>query len=225
MKPLILLILCGLLAVSASGAAAQTIGPTPTDYPPGFNTPTPFPTDTPECGQQGSFCTIATWNYLGQQTLTAFPTNTPRPTQFPTSTLAGQDYPIMGFDQVLSPTPIPSGTPITIGAEVEIPSGPIYNGLATVENSLSSAPENISSYYVPNQQGAQLFSYLKWMFSGSIGDEIIGPFGPFIGRIAAMVGIEIALAGVYFAIFISRFVLQFVQWIITLVLKFVPFLG
>lgn len=205
MKPLILLMLCGLMVFSAGVVTAQTA--------------------TPECGQPGSFCTIATWNYLGQQTLTAWPTNTAQPTLFPTPTLAGQDYPIIAFDPVASPTVLASVTPVPPLATMDLQTGPVYNSLATVEGSLRNAPENISPYYVPNQQGAQLFSYMKWVLGSSIGDELVGPFGPFIGRISAMIGIEIALAGVYFIIFVSRFVLQFVQWIVTLVLKFVPFLG
>jgi hypothetical protein len=147
-------------------------------------------------------------------------TNTPTPTTGPWI------FATLSFEQISSPTPIPSATPILMQGTADIPTGPIYDGLATVEGNLQNAPDQVApAGWLPNETGYQLFSYIKWTFSSSVGDELAGPFGPLLGRLAAIIGIEIILAGIYFIFFVVRLVLRFVQWILTLILKFIPFFG
>ena len=147
-------------------------------------------------------------------------------TDTPTPTTGPWLFATLSFEQISSPTPIPSATPILLQGTADIPTGPIYDGLATVEGNLRNAPDQIApAGWLPNQTGYQLFSYVKWVLSPSIGQELIGPFGPLVINLATIIGIEIVMAGIYFTLFVVRFVMHFVQWIIRWILKFIPFFG
>lgn len=157
---------------------------------------------------------------LSKYGIAAAQTDTPTPTTGPWA------FATVDFGHIPSPTPRPTSTSLSIEVTVDLPTDYIYDSLATVEGHLREAPENIApAGWLPNQTGYQLFSYTKWMLSGQVGEELLGPFGPFVGRLEAILVIQIVMAAIYFIIFIARFVVRFVQWIITNILKFIPFFG
>lgn len=133
--------------------------------------------------------------------------------------------PIPTFVPMQSPTPIPTSTPIVVEEDVDLRTGDIYNNLATAEGNLREAPENIVTGWLPDQTGYQLFSYVKWMVSPQIGDEVFGPFGGLVPRLGIIIGIQIVLAVIYFIIFLTRLIIRFIQWIIVNILRFIPFMG
>lgn len=128
-------------------------------------------------------------------------------------------FPQISFEAIPSPTPVPSASAPTFAATLDLPTGPIYGFLATADANLSQAPADITSNgglpVLPNQNGYQLFAYIKWLISPSSAAEIAGPFSDLIIHFAAFIGLSIFMSTVYVFIFIARILLRFVVWIIT----------
>jgi hypothetical protein len=147
-------------------------------------------------------------------------TNTPTPSPTPTPGFA-----LPSFGSIPSPTPVATSNPVVIEATIEIQSGPIYNYLATVEHNLSAAPADITNPglpVVPSETGIQLFGYIKWLISSGTGDQLLGPFGSMTPHFAAYITLVVFLATIYFLVFVVRFLLRFVVWVITQILKLIP---
>ncbi|MBI5671278.1 MAG: hypothetical protein HZC41_25050 [Chloroflexi bacterium] len=136
--------------------------------------------------------------------------------------------PPVPFPPIESPTPIPTSTPVLQDYTVELPTTDLINYLATAESNLSNAPtdlRNPAGPILPNTNGSQVFGYSKWLMSPATANEIFGPFGLVVSHVAAAVTLVIILALVYFLIYVAVLIVRFVVWIISTILKVVPFVG
>jgi hypothetical protein len=98
-------------------------------------------------------------------------------------------------------TPTPGPTPTLI-----IPSVPIDNAVHDANQGIATLDAPIDSPdgrpLVPDENGAALFGYIKWLVSPPVGDELAGPFGPFMAMAGILLTMEIATLGVYIALYI-----------------------
>lgn len=132
------------------------------------------------------------------------------------------------FEPIPSPTPIPTSTPIPVTTP-QLPTENLINGLATAENNLNQVPENLTNPsgqpLLPANNGATVFSYARWLFSAPVGRELFGPFALIFDSIAAVLTVLIVLALIYVAIQVAVLLVRFIVWIVTNVLKLIPFFG
>lgn len=136
----------------------------------------------------------------------------------------------LNFGIIPSPTPIASATPVvfpTVALSANNQS--IVSYLATSEANLRGLPSDLANPngvpLLPSQTGSQVFGYAKWLLSAQTAEEIFGPFSPFIVTFATAVTLLLVIGIVYFLIFIAVKLIRFAVWIVTTILKFVPFFG
>jgi hypothetical protein len=107
----------------------------------------------------------------------------------------------------------------------------LNRSMATAAAVVNKLPEEISKSGPGGQTLAQamagskqVFGYIKWLFSPNSAQELLGrslaPVGINILVIFTMI---VALTAIYIAINIVVYIIKFVVWIITQMLKLVPF--
>lgn len=134
----------------------------------------------------------------------------------------------MPFVPIPSPTPIPTATPLPVEDTVELPTSGLLDYLATANANLSSAPADLrkgNGAILPGTDGSDLFGYSKWLLSPNTANEIFGPFGLPVSHVGVAVTLVITLALVYFLIYIAVLIIRFIVWLVTIFLKFIPFMG
>lgn len=148
-------------------------------------------------------------------------------TPTPTPTTGPHIFPTVAFSAIRSPTPVPTSTPFALEGSAELPTGAIYNYLATAEGNLAQAPDDLDAglAILPHLPAGEVFGYAKWVLGTGTTSELFGPLAPVVNHLAIEILIVIVLASIYVIIFIARFVIRFVSWIITNILKLVPFFG
>lgn len=105
---------------------------------------------------------------------------------------------------------------IQITAEpVELPRSDLYRFLATAAHNVNQLPEDITRQgnvsLIPNSNPAEVFSYVKWLFSYSTAEELMG-------RTLAPVGMSLFLL---FTLMVSHVVVQMLIRLVTPILKIV----
>lgn len=148
-------------------------------------------------------------------------------TPTPTPTTGPWLLPTVHFELMSSPTPIPTATQWELQATAQLPTGPIYDYLATTESNLAAAPAQIDSglAVLPHLPAGEAFGYAKWLIGTGTTSEVFGPFAIIVQHVTAELFIIVALATIYLIIFLARFVLRFINWLITNILKIIPFFG
>jgi hypothetical protein len=116
---------------------------------------------------------------------------------------------------------VPRPTPIAIDG------AGLNSALMGGNAGLTGLPANLDSG-VPNETGAQLFRYAKWIFSPSSADEIAGPFAPAVSHAGIGFSLMFSVGLVYgiiwaavwlirFAIFIFRLILEFIRTVVSVI--------
>ncbi|MDX2137941.1 MAG: hypothetical protein SF123_07575 [Chloroflexota bacterium] len=126
-----------------------------------------------------------------------------------------------------SPTYIPTATPLpTIGGEV--PRNEIYNYLATAAAQSNSLPDDPSAPggapLLPRDDGRQLFGYARWLLSGNVQNELLGPtIAPLGTSVTVWITMLLILVAIWFSINLLMTILKFISWAIMYVRKLLPF--
>jgi hypothetical protein len=131
---------------------------------------------------------------------------------------------------------IPIAPEVEVTLEVEaldtdvIPKNEIYTFLATAVAEVNSMPDDLAvqggTELLPNESATQLFSYGRWLFSGSSATELLGETLAPIGiNIYVYLTIMVVLASAYVTIRIATLIIRFVQYVVGWVLKVIPFIG
>jgi hypothetical protein len=95
-------------------------------------------------------------------------------------------------------------------------------------NQLSEGIPDIDPDLIPNETATSLFSYMKWMFSDTSAKELVGEtLSPILINLYVWFLIAITFTTIWlivrFVIFLWRFVLWVISWIIKLV-ELIPFM-
>jgi hypothetical protein len=111
-----------------------------------------------------------------------------------------------------------------------IPKNEIYTFLATAVAEVNSMPDDLAvnggTELLPNESATQLFSYGRWLFSGSSATELLGETLAPIGiNIYVYLTIMVVLTSAYFTIRVAALIIRFVQYVVGWVLKVIPFIG
>lgn len=132
---------------------------------------------------------------------------------------------------IFSPTPYPTMTPGAptpfLSTPVMPPSGGLIDFLATAERGLQDGENQMATANaaLPTQNSRLFIGYAKWIVSPTTAQEVFGPFAPIIAVIGTVIVILLVLALVYLFITIAVLIIRFIIWIITQVLKLIPFMG
>jgi hypothetical protein len=134
--------------------------------------------------------------------------------------------PIPTLVPIPSPTPVPTIVEVTLEATPEAVLNEVYDSLATTERSLRDLPDQLNNPgapLLPNEGGATVFSYAKWLLSPTTADELFGFLSPTMVHVSGMVLITVVFSAVYLVIFIARFVIRFIVWIVRHIRMLLPF--
>jgi hypothetical protein len=106
-----------------------------------------------------------------------------------------------------------------------------YAQIAAATASINAMPDQIKSAG-PNGQSlsaavsgaSQLFGYVKWLFSASTAQELLGKtFAPIGSNILIIFTLVVAMTTIYVAINTVIFVVKMAVWAINQILKLIPF--
>ena len=139
---------------------------------------------------------------------------TPTPTTAP-PTATGTSIPPTATPEVWVVNTYLTPTPIAIDA-----SG-LYEALQRGNDNLLGLPPDLNTSSLPQEDGRQVFAYVKWLISPSSADEIAGPFAPIISHTGIFLSLTFFLAVVYAVVWVSVFLFKFVVWIFKLILLIV----
>lgn len=139
---------------------------------------------------------------------------TPTPTSVP-PTATGTPAPPTATPEVWVVNTFLTPTPIAIDA-----SG-LYEALQRGNDNLLGLPPDLNTSSLPQEDGRQVFAYVKWLISPSSADEIAGPFAPIISHTGIFLSLTFFLAVVYAVVWVSVFLFKFVVWIFKLILLIV----
>lgn len=139
---------------------------------------------------------------------------TPTPTTAP-PTATGTPAPPTATPEVWVVNTFLTPTPIAIDA-----SG-LYEALQRGNDNLLGLPPDLNTSSLPQEDGRQVFAYVKWLISPSSADEIAGPFAPIISHTGIFLSLTFFLAVVYAVVWVSVFLFKFVVWIFKLILLIV----
>lgn len=128
-----------------------------------------------------------------------------------------------------SPTPIPSPTAMSV-VPTQLPRSEIYNYLATAAANVNALPDDVSAPggvpLVPDTDGAQIFGYIKWLWSGNSAQELVGEtVSPLVISTFIWVTLIVVITLVFLTITLVSSILKFIVWAVRLVMGFVPGLG
>lgn len=126
-------------------------------------------------------------------------------------------------------TPTPTITP-TPTATQGLEKSDAYKFLATAAANLQTLPDDPSVasgvQLIPSDNGAQIFGYVKWLFSGASADELLGrTLSPIGVRFFLLLIIQFALTVIFFITNFIAILLRVANWIIRFILQFIPFFG
>lgn len=202
--------------------------PRPTNTPLATNTPlptnTPVPTITPIPATITATSSATPVTHTPEFTYTTIPTGT----YTPFGTAAGTPW----------GTPIEWGTPwgtpnaTSVGEATGLPpyeftpdTNDVISFLETAAAEINELPGSIDNY-VPDVDGTDLFGYMKWAISCTSAQELVGQtLSPIICH--AMVGfsLNIFLATIFLSFRLIRLLLKIITWIVSNILKIIPFMG
>lgn len=100
---------------------------------------------------------------------------------------------------------------------IPLPTQQMYEQMATANAILADAPVDLSRPenvpILPDENGRQMFGYIKWILSPAATDEWAGPFAPIFQHIGIGIALVFALMGVYGSIYIVANVGSWVAWL------------
>lgn len=113
---------------------------------------------------------------------------------------------------------------VPVSAQVSTPQPPplptqeMYEALATQNANLNDLPESLQNPdgrpLLPDEDGTQLFGYIKWLIDPTMADEWAGPFAPVFQHIGIGVYMVFAMAGVYFVTYAYNNIGGWVMWLV-----------
>lgn len=124
-----------------------------------------------------------------------------------------------------TPTPTPTAIPVV----VTVQRSEMYSLLATASYNVNNMPRDVSNSngtsLLPNTDARNLVGYAKWLFSPNSTQELLGrTFAP-IGNMAfVLLGLIVILTGIYLAVLLVVYIIKFIVWFVTVILKFIPFI-
>ena len=128
-----------------------------------------------------------------------------------------------------SPTPIPTWTPEPTPVS-QFEASDLYVNLQTAVANVNALPENASAPggvpLLPGDSSSNIFSYAKWLLSGTGSRETLGEtLSPIATHLMIAITVTIVLATIYFVTNLIVTIVKFVVWIVQQILRFVPFIG
>jgi hypothetical protein len=126
------------------------------------------------------------------------------------------------FAPIASPTPVASATPFDLNLDFDLPTGDLYDQLATAAANINSLPQDMDNAPLPDEDGEELFGYIKWLLSSSTAEELFGPLGVILIHIGIALSLVLFGVAIYFALFVARLVIRFVVWLIKTLWDLLP---
>lgn len=111
--------------------------------------------------------------------------------------------------------------------DVTVPSGELDSQMATAAASQNNLPTDITRpqsgpALVPATSAVPLFSYVKWLFSYSTAQELMGEtLAPLGVELFILLTISILLSGVYLVVNLIVLLIRFVVWIYSIIIKII----
>jgi hypothetical protein len=90
--------------------------------------------------------------------------------------------------------------------------GDMVESLSDADRMLSSVPGSVAAF-VPDENGIQLFRYVKWLATPQAIQDISGPFSPVLSRVGVLFTIVFALAAVYALVYAAINAAKWAIWI------------
>jgi hypothetical protein len=128
-----------------------------------------------------------------------------------------------------TPTPVPSATtvltatPIIINTfatptPIAIDGSGIYEALQQGNNSVIGLPADLAAAgRPPDEDGSEIFAYVKWFVSPSSADELAGPFAPIVSHTGIFLALVFAMTVIYAVVWAAVWLLKFVVWVFKLI--------
>lgn len=120
---------------------------------------------------------------------------------------------------------------LPVSAQVSTPQPPplptqeMYQALATqnanIINTMPSSLQNPNGTgLLPNQNGSQLFGYIKWLINPAMADEWAGPFSPAFQHFGIGLYMIFAMSGIYMVAYTVNNIGSWVFWLAEQARKF-----
>lgn len=120
-------------------------------------------------------------------------------------------------------TDIPTSEPLETPQPADY--GPVYDFLSTAAAEVSNLPDDVDGL-VPSVNPLPLFGYAKWTFSCASVQELMGATLSPIGCHALLgISLHVVLAGILLTIRVVRMVIKVAMWIVTQIIRVIPFIG
>ena len=99
--------------------------------------------------------------------------------------------------------------------------------LAEIDSTMSSIPDTLDDGIIPDETATQLFSYMKWLFSDTSANELLGAtLAPILINFYVLLVIAFTFTAMWLTIralvLAWRLVLFIIEWIIR-ILELIPF--
>jgi hypothetical protein len=125
-----------------------------------------------------------------------------------------------------SPTYIPTSTPMPTFA-ADVPRSDIYYYLATAAANFNALPDDPAAPggvpLLPNDDGRNLFGYARWLLSGSVTPELLGPLAPFGTSTFVWVTLIIVIVAIFLTLNLVTTIVRFVVFVISFIRRLLPF--
>lgn len=123
---------------------------------------------------------------------------------------------IFMFSQIVIAQDIPSVQDLSVDQEI-----------GEVNSTLDSIPDRLDDELIPNETATQLFSYMKWLFSETVAQELLGEtLAPILLNLYLLLLLAFTFVTMWLTIRIFvlgwRLILWIVGWIIRLI-ELIPF--
>jgi hypothetical protein len=124
---------------------------------------------------------------------------------------------------VPSATVVPTATPIIINTfatptPIAIDGSGIYEALQQGNNSVIGLPADLAAAgRPPDEDGSEIFAYVKWFVSPSSADELAGPFAPIVSHTGIFLALVFAMTVIYAVVWAAVWLLKFVVWVFKLI--------
>lgn len=151
------------------------------------------------------------------------------PTPYMTTTPVPTATGFVTATSIVTNTPYPTDL-----ATVQIPESALLDNLSTTESELDDLSSSIGTtdkqiYWngnpiLPNEDGSSVFGYFKWMTSTSA-ESLFGPFSPLLLHFGILMALVMLSLVIYFGKIIIVTLFKGVSWVVTNILKFIPFIG
>lgn len=104
-------------------------------------------------------------------------------------------------------TPTPDPTP-----------GPFGQALLEANDNIVDAQTDLTAPngvpILPNETGARLFAYAKWILSANTADELVGPFAGIIQHLGILVTMVIIMSVIYAVLLALTYILEWIVWFV-----------